>query len=48
MDDFGISSLISGENFTLYESEVNLEQQGDGFVMGSNLIIEAILDHLPI
>ena len=41
LDDLGGSVAVSGQEVTLYEAKINLEQQGDGLVLGTNRVIGA-------
>ena len=39
MDDLGGSAEVVGQEVTLYEAKINLEQQGDGLVLGTDRVI---------
>ena len=41
LDELGGSAAISGQEVTLYEAKINLEQQGDGLVLGTERVIGA-------
>lgn len=41
LDQLGGSASISGQEVTLYEAQIVLEQQGDGLVLGTNRVIGA-------
>lgn len=39
LDDLGGGSAVSGQEVTLYEAQIKLEQQGDGLVLGTERVI---------
>ena len=39
LDDLGGSAEVVGQEVTLYEAQINLEQQGDGLVLGTERVI---------
>ena len=41
LDDLGGSAEVVGQEVTLYEAQINLEQQGDGLVLGTERVIGA-------
>ena len=41
LDELGGSTAVRGQEVTLYEARINLEQQGDGLVLGTQRVIGA-------
>ena len=39
MEELGGSAVVDGQEVTLYEAKINLEQQGDGLVLGTKRVI---------
>ena len=41
LDELGGSAAVIGQEVTLYEAKINLEQQGDGLILGTERVIGA-------